>query len=64
MFALKIIRRNEKMLEESRDTITVPPSFMIRMLASLNQARFGTYNGPLSKSIQLKTVKELLDINY
>ena len=39
----KIIRRNEKMLEESRDTITVPASFMIRMLATLNQARFGTY---------------------
>ena len=37
----KIIRRNEKMLEESRDTITVPASFMIRMLATLNQARFG-----------------------
>ncbi|XP_015769434.1 PREDICTED: DDB1- and CUL4-associated factor 6-like [Acropora digitifera] len=37
-----IIRRNEKMLEESRDTITVPASFMIRMLATLNQARFGT----------------------
>lgn len=37
----EIIGRNEKMLEESRDTITVPASFMIRMLASLNHARFG-----------------------
>lgn len=40
----EIIRRNEKMLEESRDTITVPASFMIRMLASLNHARFGQQN--------------------
>lgn len=40
----EIIRRNEKMLEESRDTITVPASFMIRMLATLNQARFGQQN--------------------
>ncbi|EDO31720.1 predicted protein, partial [Nematostella vectensis] len=35
----EIIKRNEKMLEESRDTITVPASFMLRMLASLNHAR-------------------------
>lgn len=40
----EIIRRNEKMLEESRDTITVPASFMIRMLASLNHARFSQQN--------------------
>jgi len=43
LFSLKIIGRNEKMLEESRDTITVPASFMIRMLASLNHARFGKW---------------------
>ncbi|XP_031554372.1 DDB1- and CUL4-associated factor 6-like [Actinia tenebrosa] len=36
----EIIKRNEQMLEESRDTITVPASFMLRMLASLNHARF------------------------
>ena len=29
------------MLEETRDTITVPPSFMLRMLASLNHIRSG-----------------------
>jgi hypothetical protein len=29
------------MLEETRDTITVPASLMIRMLASLNQIRRG-----------------------
>ena len=30
------------MLEETRDTITVPASFMLRMLASLNHLRTGT----------------------
>ena len=29
------------MLEETRDTITVPASFMLRMLASLNHFRTG-----------------------
>ena len=33
--------RNEVMLEETRDTITVPASFMIRMLASFNHLRQG-----------------------
>ncbi|KXJ05416.1 DDB1- and CUL4-associated factor 6 [Exaiptasia diaphana] len=37
----EIVRTNEQMLEESRDTITVPASFMLRMLASLNHARLG-----------------------
>ena len=37
-----VMRRNEVMLEETRDTITVPASLMIRMLASLNQIRRGT----------------------
>ena len=31
--------RNAIMLEETRDTITVPASFMIRMLASLSSRR-------------------------
>jgi len=31
------------MLEETRDTITVPASLMIRMLASLNQIRRGQF---------------------
>ena len=52
LFSPKIIRRNEKMLEESRDTITVPASFMIRMLASLNHSRFGTYPGTLQFRIE------------
>jgi len=34
-----VMKRNEVMLEETRDTITVPASLMIRMLASLNQIR-------------------------
>ncbi|XP_071478761.1 DDB1- and CUL4-associated factor 6-like [Diadema antillarum] len=35
----EVIRINELMLEETRDTITVPPSFMLRMLASMNHIR-------------------------
>lgn len=31
--------RNAKMLEETQDTITVPASFMIRMLACLHSLR-------------------------
>lgn len=38
----KVITRNELMLEETRNTITVPASFMLRMLASLNHVRSGT----------------------
>eukprot|EP00096_Caligus_rogercresseyi_P008353 TRINITY_DN2703_c0_g1_i1.p1 TRINITY_DN2703_c0_g1~~TRINITY_DN2703_c0_g1_i1.p1 ORF type:complete len:654 (+),score=133.16 TRINITY_DN2703_c0_g1_i1:84-1964(+) len=34
-----IIERNDRMLEETRDTVTVPAGLMIRMLASLNQLR-------------------------
>ncbi|KAG5889420.1 hypothetical protein JTB14_032754 [Gonioctena quinquepunctata] len=36
-----LITRNAIMLEETRDTITVPAAFMIRMLACLNQIRRG-----------------------
>ncbi|KAK6170174.1 hypothetical protein SNE40_018634 [Patella caerulea] len=39
--AQEVIRRNEIMLEETRDTITVPAAFMLRVLASLNQIRAG-----------------------
>jgi len=41
-----VVRRNEVMLEETRDTITVPASLMIRMLASLNQIRRGQGAAP------------------
>ncbi|CAO1377917.1 unnamed protein product [Diamesa serratosioi] len=34
-----IMQRNAKMLEETRDTITVPASFMIRMLSCLHSLR-------------------------
>ncbi|XP_019502925.1 PREDICTED: DDB1- and CUL4-associated factor 6 isoform X4 [Hipposideros armiger] len=37
----EVINRNELMLEETRNTITVPASFMLRMLASLNHIRAG-----------------------
>ncbi|XP_037080420.1 DDB1- and CUL4-associated factor 6-like [Pollicipes pollicipes] len=35
--AEELMARNQVMLEETRDTITVPASFMIRMLASLSR---------------------------
>ena len=41
--AEEVTRRNEIMLEETRDTITVPASFMLRMLASLNHIRTGKF---------------------
>merc|ERR1712241_904730 len=37
--AQELTRMNEIMLEETRDTITVPATLMIRMVASLNQIR-------------------------
>ena len=40
----QVIARNERMLRESRDTLTVPASFMIRVLSSLHRVRF---NGKL-----------------
>ncbi|CAH1799639.1 unnamed protein product [Owenia fusiformis] len=39
--AKEVTKRNEVMLDETRDTITVPASFMLRMLASLNHIRSG-----------------------
>ena len=38
---LQLTNRNQIMLEETMDTITVPATLMIRMLASLNQIRRG-----------------------
>ncbi|CAG7784767.1 unnamed protein product [Allacma fusca] len=35
----KLVRRNALMLEETKDTITVPATFMIRMLSCLNHIR-------------------------
>lgn len=55
-FAAEIMRRNEVMLEETRDTITVPASFMIRMLASLNNIRQGqTLRGGLARLRQSRS---------
>nr|XP_042906226.1 DDB1- and CUL4-associated factor 6 [Parasteatoda tepidariorum] len=39
--ANEIIKRNEVMLEETKDTITVPASFMFRMFTSLSNFRTG-----------------------
>ncbi|KAK3608451.1 hypothetical protein CHS0354_035454 [Potamilus streckersoni] len=39
VIAEEVVRRNEIMLDETRDTITVPAAFMLRVLASLNHIR-------------------------
>jgi hypothetical protein len=41
MSHFQLTNRNQIMLEETMDTITVPATLMIRMLASLNQIRRG-----------------------
>nr|XP_034174084.1 DDB1- and CUL4-associated factor 6-like isoform X2 [Osmia lignaria] len=41
-FAEDLKKRNAVMLEETKDTMTVPAVFMIRMLACLNQIRRGS----------------------
>ncbi|KAM6153273.1 DDB1- and CUL4-associated factor 6 isoform 2-T2 [Erethizon dorsatum] len=46
----EVITRNELMLEETRNTITVPASFMLRMLASLNHIRADRLEGDRSES--------------
>ncbi|XP_012693023.2 DDB1- and CUL4-associated factor 6 isoform X1 [Clupea harengus] len=47
--AEEVIARNELMLEETRNTITVPASFMLRMLASLNHIRTDRLEGDRSE---------------
>ncbi|XP_066562219.1 DDB1- and CUL4-associated factor 6 isoform X5 [Amia ocellicauda] len=47
--AKEVITRNELMLEETRNTITVPASFMLRMLASLNHIRADHSEGDRSE---------------
>ncbi|XP_024141967.1 DDB1- and CUL4-associated factor 6 isoform X1 [Oryzias melastigma] len=47
--AVEVITRNELMLEETRNTITVPASFMLRMLASLNHIRSDRLEGDRSE---------------
>ncbi|XP_051782076.1 DDB1- and CUL4-associated factor 6 isoform X3 [Erpetoichthys calabaricus] len=47
--AEEVITRNELMLEETRNTITVPASFMLRMLASLNHIRADRLEGERSE---------------
>ncbi|XP_026869896.2 DDB1- and CUL4-associated factor 6-like isoform X2 [Electrophorus electricus] len=45
----EIVVRNELMLEENRTTITVPASFMLRMLASLSHIRADRFEGDPSE---------------
>ncbi|XP_077392282.1 DDB1- and CUL4-associated factor 6 isoform X2 [Festucalex cinctus] len=49
VLAGEVITRNELMLEETRNTITVPASFMLRMLASLNHIRSDRLEGDRSE---------------
>ncbi|CAO2637551.1 DDB1- and CUL4-associated factor 6 [Lemmus lemmus] len=57
----EVITRNELMLEETRNTITVPASFMLRMLASLNHIRAGkSFYSIANVIIALKTVSPIL----
>ncbi|XP_030642466.1 DDB1- and CUL4-associated factor 6 [Chanos chanos] len=49
VLAEEVIARNELMLEETRNTITVPASFMLRMLASLNHIRTDRLEGDRSE---------------
>uniref|UniRef100_A0A672ZTR1 Ddb1 and cul4 associated factor 6 n=1 Tax=Sphaeramia orbicularis TaxID=375764 RepID=A0A672ZTR1_9TELE len=49
VLADEVITRNELMLEETRNTITVPASFMLRMLASLNHIRSDRLEGDRSE---------------
>ncbi|CAJ1079603.1 DDB1- and CUL4-associated factor 6 isoform X1 [Xyrichtys novacula] len=49
VLANEVITRNELMLEETRNTITVPASFMLRMLASLNHIRSDRIEGDRSE---------------
>jgi len=46
--AQELINRNQVMLDETKDTVTVPATFMIRMLSCLNQIRSSsaTSNNP------------------
>ncbi|XP_078742005.1 DDB1- and CUL4-associated factor 6-like [Lampetra fluviatilis] len=46
--ASEVMQRNAVMLEETRNTITVPASFMLRMLASLNHIRSDRMEGERS----------------
>jgi hypothetical protein len=50
------------MLEETRDTITVPASLMIRMLASLNQIRRGQNKAFISSNFNKLFLRWWLEV--
>lgn len=52
------------MLEETRNTITVPASFMLRMLASLNHIRTGDNPIGLVRFIELSDLECNVDISF
>ena len=59
----QLMRRNQMMLEETRDTITVPATLMIRMLASLNQIRRGEWWGTGRVVLTLDTICRIFLVN-
>lgn len=51
--SFQLMKRNEVMLEETKDTITVPAAFMIRMLSCLSHIRrLGNNTGAAGTSSQ------------
>ncbi|XP_060852695.1 DDB1- and CUL4-associated factor 6-like [Rhopalosiphum padi] len=42
-FAKELVERNKLMMEQSKDTVTVSPSLIVRMLSYFNQLRRGGY---------------------
>jgi len=47
----QLVERNATMLQETQDTVTVPSSFMLRMLASLNQMRGGRRGAAVARRL-------------
>lgn len=48
-----LIERNKLMLEETRDTVTIPAAFMLRMIAAMNRYRRGIFSVFFFHSIPL-----------
>ncbi|KAA0192916.1 hypothetical protein HAZT_HAZT002738 [Hyalella azteca] len=49
--AAEVMQCNEVLLEETRDTVTVPAAFMIRVLTSLNQMRRAPRDEPPAREL-------------
>ncbi|XP_052244031.1 DDB1- and CUL4-associated factor 6-like isoform X1 [Dreissena polymorpha] len=48
----EVVAMNAVMLEETRDTITVPASFMLRVLASINSIRSGRRSAERNRNVE------------